>query len=84
MEIDIGFVAEGGAGERDIGEGVGDVTGARGGVLDGAGVAGEFAETLNGVVEADALLGGDVEDQAGDLFDWGWTWRGDCRSRHFQ
>ena len=68
VEVDLGLVAEGGTGERDVGERVGDVSGAGGGVIDRAGVSSEFTEALDGVVEGDALFGGDVEDTAGNFF----------------
>ena len=68
MEVDLGFVGEGGAGQRDVGERVGDVSGAGGRVFDWAGVTGEFAEACDGIVEGDALGGGDVEDAARNIF----------------
>ena len=66
VEVDFGLIAEGFAGKRDVGEGVGDVSGARGGKVHGGGVAGQFAETFYGIEEGDALPGGDVEYAAGD------------------
>ena len=68
MKINLRLVAERLAGERDVGQGVADVAGARLRIGGLAGVAGESAETFEGLVEGDALARGDVDGEAGDFF----------------
>lgn len=68
VEVYLGFVAEGGASSRDIGKRVGNVSGARGCVVDGAGVSGELAQAFDRIVKCDLLAGSDVEDAAGNFF----------------
>jgi hypothetical protein len=66
-EVGYYFVAEGILGEGDVGYGVLDVAFALGGVVDGAGVAGDALDVLVGFEEGDAAAGGYVEDLAGDV-----------------
>jgi len=66
LEIDDRFVAEGLLRARNVGERVLDVAFALGAVLNFAGVAGQFFQSLESFVQVDARSRGDVEYSSRD------------------